>query len=121
MGGVYPVVIFFYQLRAGRVYILGGQAVAEESLHGPNVPGGDVHLFPLPLGQGSLVLYHHHGLQLGLIARLAEGLAAGGPLALFRVQVGVFKEAAAEDVFQQPHRRFLHAPAHGLLAVALAT
>ena len=57
--------------------------------------------------------------QLRLHARLAMLPAADDPRAFLRIQIGIFKQTAAEGIYQQPGGASAEAALHGFLSVLL--
>ena len=98
---VRPLVIFFHQAFVCWDNLPFGIHATEEVFPSFDFSLGDVHLFALRDGQNLLIFHQHHGLKLSLVARLGQLLAAYDSLALFRIQVGIFKKTAPEDVLQQ--------------------
>ena len=119
LGIVNPVVILVNHRSRDRVDPAAfGCLAAEHALAGRLVDLGNIDFEAAFLRQdAAVILQHHDGLELGLVACCHEIGVADGGRSLVRIAIRVLEETGAEAVHQQAHGRGLEALAGALLAV----
>ena len=120
LGGIHPHAVAGDDLLRHGIDVPGGDVLAEKALGGPHVPHGHIDFKALFQGQHALVFKQCDAAALGFLAVAAEFLAAHHPGGFLGVQIGVLKQAAAEDIDQQSGGGLAEALRHGFLADLLA-